>query len=93
LKTTYNDALDDAAILSGSCQLYLTLSALSLFKLGSLLQSAAGDVPVVNANDGNGPLFVCISAVLLASTSPQIAELAPASEGPVGKSVFLDIRR
>ena len=65
-----DNALDDAAVFSGGCQLDLALSVISLFQLGALLQGAAGDVPVVYAGDGNRPVLVCVSAVLLASTPP-----------------------
>ena len=68
------------------------IEVLSLLQLGAFLQGAAGDVPAVYADDCNRPLLLCVSAVLLANTPPEIAEPTPAAEKPMRETMLFDIR-
>ena len=91
--TSYDDAFDDASILARGHQFSITFIVLGLVQLGPLLQHAAGDVPVIYADNSDRSLLVCVLAVLLASAAPKIAEFAPSSVWPVRKPVLLDVRR
>ena len=88
-----DDAFDDAAFFSGGHQLELALGVLRLLGLRAPFHSAAVDLPATGADDSNRSLLAWAPSVLLANTAPEVAELTPASEGPVRETMLFDIRR
>ena len=67
--------------------------ALRLLELRAPCRGAAGDVPVVDADNGNRPLFAWVPSVLFTGAAPEVAEPTPTSEGPVRETMLFDTRR